>query len=183
MEMSRLHKRYLEEIMLLLTERFGYGNAMEVPRVVKVRLNMGVGGAAQNADLLDAAVEQMGQIAGQRPQVRRARKAISAFNKLRAGQPVGCSVTLRRERMYEFLDRLFSVALPRIRDFRGLSPDSFDGRGNYCFGLREQTMFPEISYDKVDRTRGLDVCIHTTAKTDEEAQELLTQMGLPLRRA
>jgi large subunit ribosomal protein L5 len=143
---------------------------------------MGVGEAAQNADLLDAAVEQLGQIAGQRPQVRRARKAISAFNKLRAGQPVGCAVTLRGDRMYDFLDKLFSVSLPRIRDFRGLSADSFDGRGNYCLGVREQTIFPEISYDKIDRVRGLDVCISTTAKNDEEARELLVELGLPLRR-
>jgi len=179
---SRLHEKYLREVVPHLMSRFGYGNPMQVPRVEKVRLNMGVGEAAQNADLLDAAVEQLGQIAGQRPQVRRARKAISAFNKLRAGQPVGCAVTLRGDRMYDFLDKLFSVSLPRIRDFRGLSADSFDGRGNYCLGVREQTIFPEISYDKIDRVRGLDVCITTTAKNDEEARELLVELGLPLRR-
>ncbi len=182
MAISRLHQRYREEVVGRLMKRFGYRNPMQVPRVEKVRVNMGVGEGAQNTDVLDAAVEQLGLIAGQRPQVRRARKSISAFNKLRQGQPVGCAVTLRGERMYEFLDRLFSVALPRIRDFRGLSPDSFDGRGNYCFGIREQTIFPEISYDKVDRVRGMDVCITTTARSDEEARELLVELGLPLRR-
>ncbi len=164
-------------------QRFGYRNRMQVPRVEKVRLNMGIGEAAQNADLLDAAVEQLSLISGQRPHLRRARKSISAFNKLRAGQAIGCAVTLRGERMYDFLDKLFSIALPRIRDFRGLSGDSFDGRGNYCFGVREQTIFPEINYDKIDRVRGLDVCIATTAASDEEARELLIEMGLPLRRA
>ena len=181
MALSRLHERYLKEIVPRLREQFGYKSPMQVPRVTKVRLNMGVGEAATAPEQLDAAMEQLARIAGQRPQVRRARKAISAFNKLRAGQPIGCAVTLRGERMYEFLDRLFNVALPRIRDFRGLSGDSFDGRGNYCFGIREQTIFPEIKYDEIDRVRGLDVCITTTAKTDEEARALLTQMGLALR--
>jgi len=181
--MNRLRERYLQEVVPHLMQRFGYRNRMQVPRVEKVRLNMGVGEGAQTADLLDAAAEQLGLIAGQRPHIRRARKSISAFNKLRAGQPVGCAVTLRGERMYEFLDKLFSITLPRIRDFRGLSGDSFDGRGNYCFGVREQTIFPEINYDKIDRVRGLDVCITTTANSDEEARELLTEMGLPLRRA
>jgi len=183
MPVSRLRRKYLEEVAPALAARFGYKNAMQVPRLVKVTLNMGVGSAAQDANVLDAAVEQLALIAGQRPRVRRARKAIAAFNKLRAGQPVGVAVTLRGERMYEFLDRLFSLALPRIRDFRGLSPHSFDGRGNYCFGISEQIIFPEINYDKVDRVRGMDICITTTAPDDETARELLTRLGLPLRRS
>ena len=183
MPTSRLRRRYQEEIVPALSARFGYTNPMQVPRLHKVTVNMGVGTAAQEAGVLDAATEQLSLITGQRPQVRRARKAIAAFNKLRAGQPVGLAVTLRGERMYEFLDRLFSIALPRIRDFRGLSPDSFDGRGNYSFGIVEQIIFPEINYDKVDRVRGMDVCITTTAPDDESAKELLTRLGLPLRRS
>jgi len=153
---------------------------MEVPRLVKVVINMGVGDATQDAKAIDAAVEDLTQIAGQKPVVTRAKKSIAAF-KVRAGMPVGCKVTLRGRRMYEFLDKLFNIALPRIRDFRGVSPRSFDGRGNYSLGLREQLIFPEINYDKIDKVRGMDVVIVTSAKTDEEAFELLKLLGMPFR--
>ncbi len=174
----RLRERYESEIHPRLKERFGYSSAMEVPRLTKITLNMGVGEAKQDSNMLEAATEQLATIAGQQPSVRRARKSIAAF-KLREGMPVGVSVTLRRARMYEFLDRLVSVAVPRIRDFRGLNARSFDGRGNYSMGIREQIIFPEIDYDAIDQVRGLDVTITTTAATDEEAFVLLSEFGMP----
>lgn len=178
--MSRLREKYEKEVVPGLKSRFGYKNIMEVPRLVKVIINMGVGEATQDAKAIDAAVNDLTAIAGQKPIVTRAKKSIAAF-KVRTGMPVGCKVTLRGERMYEFLDKLFNLALPRIRDFRGVSDKSFDGRGNYSLGLREQLIFPEINYDKVDKVRGMDVVIVTSAKTDEEAYELLKLMGMPFR--
>jgi large subunit ribosomal protein L5 len=175
---ARLKQRYEEEIRPRLQERFGYSSRMDVPEVEKITLNMGVGEAKQDSNMLDAATEQLATIAGQKPSVRRARKSIAAF-KLREGMPVGVSVTLRRARMYEFLDRLTSIAIPRIRDFRGLNPHSFDGRGNYSIGVREQIIFPEVDYDAIDQVRGLDVTITTSAKTDEEAYALLRELGMP----
>ena len=177
----RLRERYDQEIHPQLKERFGYSSAMEVPRVEKITLNMGVGEAKQDSKMLEAAQEQLATIAGQQPNVRRARKSIANF-KLRDGMPVGVTVTLRRARMYEFFDRLMSVAIPRIRDFRGLSPRSFDGRGNYSLGIREQIIFPEIDYDSIDQVRGLDVTITTSAKTDEEAFALLEAFGMPFQK-
>jgi large subunit ribosomal protein L5 len=174
----RLKERYEQEIAPSLKERFGYESAMEVPRIQKITLNMGVGDAKQDSNVLDAAAEQLATIAGQAPNVRRARKSIAAF-KLRDGMPVGVSVTLRRARMWEFLDRLTAIAIPRIRDFRGLNARSFDGRGNYSMGVREQIIFPEIDYDAIDQVRGLDVTITTTAQTDEEAYALLRELGMP----
>ena len=179
---ARLKERYQSEIKPQLMERFSYKSPMQIPRIEKIVLNMGVGEAKLNTALLDAASEQLAVIAGQRPQVRRARKSIANF-KLRAGMPVGVRVTLRGERMYEMLDRLQSVAIPRIRDFRGLNPRSFDGRGNYSLGIREQIIFPEVDYDSIDEVRGLDVTITTSAPTDEEAYELLRLMGMPFRSA
>jgi len=176
----RLKILYDREVVPQLRKRFGYTNAHQIPKLEKVVLNMGVGDALQNPRFLDAAVEDMTAIAGQRPAIRRARKSIANF-KLREGQAIGAMVTLRGARMYEFLDRLINVAVPRIRDFRGLPPRSFDGRGNYCFGIREQIIFPEIRYDKVEKIRGMDVVVVTTAKTDEEALELLKAMRMPLR--
>jgi large subunit ribosomal protein L5 len=177
----RLKERYEQEIRPGLQKRFKYSSVMEVPRVEKITLNMGVGEAKQDSNMLDAAKEQLATIAGQQPNVRLARKSIAAF-KLREGMPVGVSVTLRRARMYEFLDRLQSVAIPRIRDFRGLNPRSFDGRGNYSIGVREQIIFPEIDYDAIDQVRGLDITITTSAKTDEEAYALLRELGMPFSR-
>jgi large subunit ribosomal protein L5 len=177
----RLKERYEREIHPELQRRFGYSSAMQVPRLVKITLNMGVGDAKQDTNMLEAATEQLQTIAGQRPSVRRARKSIAAF-KLRDGMPVGVAVTLRHARMYEFLDRLMSVAIPRVRDFRGLSPRGFDGRGNYSLGIREQIIFPEIDYDSIDQVRGLDVTITTTAETDEEAFALLEAFGMPFTR-
>jgi large subunit ribosomal protein L5 len=174
----RLKERYEQEIAPALMTRFGYKSSMEVPRLQKITLNMGVGDAKQDSNVLDAASEQLATIAGQAPNVRRARKSIAAF-KLRDGMPVGVTVTLRRARMYEFLDRLTSIAIPRIRDFRGLNARSFDGRGNYSMGVREQIIFPEIDYDAIDEVRGLDVTITTSAKTDEEAYVLLRELGMP----
>lgn len=174
----RLKDRYESEIAPGLQEKFGYANPMEIPRIKKVTLNMGVGEAKQDTKMLEAAQEQLAIIAGQKPNVRVARVSIANF-KLRDGMPVGLSVTLRSARMWEFLDRLMSVAIPRIRDFRGLNPRSFDGRGNWTLGVREQTIFPEIDYDAIDQTRGLDISITTTAKTDEEAFELLLRLGMP----
>ena len=179
--MARLKERYNEEIREQLIDRFGYSSAMQAPRLQKITLNMGVGDAKQDSKVLDAATEQLATIAGQQPSVRRARKSIANF-KLREGMPVGLSVTLRGERAYEFLDRLTSVAIPRIRDFRGLRTTSFDGRGNYSMGVREQIIFPEIDYDSIDQVRGLDITITTTAKTDEEARVLLELLGLPFAR-
>jgi len=177
----RLKTRYLEEIRPALIERFGYSTPMQAPRLEKITVNMGVGDAKQDSNMLDAAIEQLATIAGQRPSVRRARKSIAAF-KLRDGMPVGVAVTLRDARMYEFLDRLMSVAIPRIRDFRGLNPRSFDGRGNYSIGVREQIIFPEIDYDRIDQVRGLDITMTTSARTDEEAFALLDAFGMPFAR-
>jgi large subunit ribosomal protein L5 len=174
----RLRERYEGEVVDRLTDRFGYGNRMEVPRLEKVTLNMGVGEAKQTAAVLEAATEQLATISGQRPSVRRARKSIASF-KVRSGMPVGVAATLRGARMWEFVDRLVSIAIPRIRDFRGLDPRSFDGRGNYSLGIREQLIFPEIDYDAIDEVRGLDVTITTSAKTDGEAFELLLALGFP----
>lgn len=177
-----MKERYRSEVVPAMMKRFGYRNPMQVPRVTKVVLNMGVGEAIADPKQLDAAVADLTAISGQKPIVTRAKRSIAAF-KLRAGTPIGCKVTLRGDRMYHFLDKLFNVALPRIRDFRGVSPHSFDGRGNYSLGIREQVIFPEIRYDKVDRIRGMDITIATNARTDEEAMELLRLLGLPLRAA
>jgi large subunit ribosomal protein L5 len=174
----RLRERYEQEVLPGLMRKFGYSSALQAPRLEKITLNMGVGEAKQDEKVLDAASEQLATIAGQRPNVRRARKSIASF-KVREGMPVGVSVTLRRARMWEFLDRLCSVAVPRIRDFRGLNPRSFDGRGNYSLGIREQLIFPEIDYDSIDQVRGLDVTITTSAASDEEAFELLLALGMP----
>ncbi len=174
----RLRERYEQDVVPALTRKFGYSTPMQVPRLQKIVLNMGVGEAKQNAKMLEAAQEQLATIAGQQPSVRRARKSIASF-KVREGMPVGLSVTLRRARMWEFLDRLTSIAVPRIRDFRGLNPRSFDGRGNYSMGVKEQLIFPEIDYDSIDEVRGLDVTIATSAQTDVEAFELLLGLGMP----
>lgn len=175
---ARLKERYVTEIRPELVERFGYSSPMQAPKITKITLNMGVGEAKQDSKQFEQAQEQLAAIAGQKPNVRRARKSIAAF-KLREGMPVGLSVTLRDDRAYEFLDRLLSVAIPRIRDFRGLNPRSFDGRGNYSMGVREQIIFPEIDYDKVDQVRGLDITFTTTAETDDEAFALLSSFGMP----
>jgi large subunit ribosomal protein L5 len=175
---ARLKTRYLDEIRPALIERFGYSSPMRAPKLSKITLNMGVGDAKQDSKVLKAAQEQLATIAGQQPSVRRARKSIAAF-KLREGMPVGVAVTLRAERCYEFLDRLTSIAIPRIRDFRGLNPRSFDGHGNYTMGVREQIIFPEIDYDAIDQVRGIDITITTTAKSDVEAFALLQALGLP----
>jgi large subunit ribosomal protein L5 len=178
---ARLKTRYAEEIRPALIERFGYSTVMQAPRLEKITLNMGVGDAKQDSKVLDAAAEQLATIAGQKPSIRRARKSIAQF-KVREGMPVGVSVTLRGERAFEFIDRLVSVALPRVRDFRGLKPTSFDGRGNYSMGLREQIIFPEIDYDAIDNVRGLDITVTTSAQTDAEAYALLEAFGFPFRR-
>lgn len=175
---ARLKDRYLNEITPALLQKFNYTTVMQVPKVEKVVINMGVGEAVSNSKLLDAAVEDLQLISGQKPVVTRAKKSIAGF-KLREGVPIGTKVTLRGERMYHFLDKLFNVTLPRVRDFHGVSAKAFDGRGNYTLGLKEQLIFPEIEYDKVDKTRGMDIVIVTTAKTDEEARELLGQLGMP----
>jgi large subunit ribosomal protein L5 len=179
--MARFKDRYNDEIRAALVRKFGYSSTMQAPRLTKITLNMGVGEAKQDAKMLEAAKEQLAAIAGQQPNVRRARKSVAAF-KLREGMPVGLTVTLRDERAYEFLDRLTSVAIPRIRDFRGLNPRSFDGRGNYSIGVREQIIFPEIDYDAIDQVRGLDVTITTSAQTDAEAFALLDALGMPFSR-
>jgi large subunit ribosomal protein L5 len=178
---ARLKSRYLEEVRPRLIARFGYKSPMQTPKIEKITLNMGVGDAKQDSKALKAAQDQLATIAGQRPSVRRARKSIAAF-KLREGMPVGVAVTLRGERAYEFLDRLTSIAIPRIRDFRGLYPKSFDSRGNYSLGVREQIIFPEVDYDAIDQVRGLDITITTTAKTDAEAFALLDGLGMPFSR-
>jgi large subunit ribosomal protein L5 len=178
--MARLKDRYNEEIAPALKERFGIENPMRIPRLEKIVVNMGVGEASQNSRALDGAMEDLARITGQKAQLRRARKSIAGF-KIREGMPVGARVTLRGERMWEFLDRLVSVVLPRVREFRGVSPNSFDGHGNYALGLREQLIFPEISYDAIDATRGLDVAVVTTTESDEEARELLRLLGMPFR--
>jgi len=174
-----LREKYRQEVVPALIQRFGYKNPMQVPKLVKVNVNMGVGDALEDAKLLDAAVEDMTTITGQRPVVTRAKKSIATF-KIRAGAAIGCKVTLRGERMYDFLQKLFNVVLPRVRDFRGVSPNSFDGRGNYSLGVKEQLIFPEIDYDQVAKVRGMDINIVTSAQTDEEAYELLKLLGLPL---
>jgi large subunit ribosomal protein L5 len=179
--MARLKDRYNDEIRTALVGKFGYSSVMQAPKLEKVTLNMGVGEAKQDAKMLEAAQQQLATIAGQKPNIRRARKSVAAF-KLREGMPVGLSVTLRQERAYEFLDRLISIALPRLRDFRGLNPRSFDGRGNYSMGVREQVIFPEIDYDAIDQVRGLDVTITTSAGTDAEAFALLDALGMPFAR-
>lgn len=178
--MKRLKDRYLEEVVPGLREEFGYDNAFAVPRLEKVVINMGLGEAVQNAKAIEAAVSDMTRLSGQKPVVTRAKKSIASF-KLREGMPIGCMVTLRGQRMWEFLERLFYVALPRVRDFRGLSPKAFDGRGNYTLGVKEQIIFPEIEYDQVDRVRGMNITLVTTAETDEEGRKLLAELGLPLR--
>jgi large subunit ribosomal protein L5 len=177
---SRMHERYEKEAVPALMKRFGYTNRMAVPRLVRVTLNMGLGEASQNVKILDVATQELGQIAGQKPVVTRAKKSIANF-KIRKGMPIGTCVTLRGERMYEFVDRLANVVLPRVRDFRGLPANSFDGRGNYTIGLRDQLVFPEIDYTRVDKVKGLNVCFTTSAKTDEEGRELLRLLGMPLR--
>jgi large subunit ribosomal protein L5 len=174
----RLKADYEQRIVPAMTERFGYKNRFEVPRLEKIVINMGVGDATQDKKRVETAAAEMQQIAGQKPVITKAKKSIAQF-KLREGMPIGCKVTLRRDRMYEFLDRLVTVALPRVRDFRGLNPRSFDGRGNYALGLKEQIIFPEINYDQIDKVRGMDVIITTTAKTDEEARELLRLFNFP----
>src|SRR5436309_6959459 len=181
MATARLKQRYQAQILPSLMERFGYSTPMQAPRLQKITVNMGVGDAKQDARVLEAATAQLATITGQRPNVRRARKSIAQF-KVREQMPVGVAVTLRGERCFEFLDRLMSVAIPRIRDFRGLSPSAFDGRGNYSLGVREQIIFPEVDYDEIDQVRGLDITITTTAKTDDEAFALLEALGMPFSR-
>jgi len=181
MPTARLKQRYLEEIRPQLIERFGYSTPMQAPRLEKITVNMGVGDAKQDSNMLEAATQQLATITGQKPNVRRARKSIAQF-KVREGMPVGVAVTLRGERSYEFLDRLMSVAIPRIRDFRGLSRRAFDGRGNYSLGVREQLIFPEIDYDAIDQVRGLDITITTSASSDEESLALLEAFGMPFAR-
>jgi large subunit ribosomal protein L5 len=176
----RLKTRYREEIVATLREDFGYPNIMQVPGLTKIVVNMGVGDAAKDSKLIDGAIRDLATITGQKPQVTKARKSIAQF-KLREGMPIGCHVTLRGDRMWEFLDRLLSLALPRIRDFRGLSPRQFDGKGNYTFGLNEQSMFHEIDQDKIDRVRGMDITVVTTAQTDDEGRALLRQLGFPFK--
>ncbi len=178
--MTRLKEIYIKEVIPQLMKKFGYRNVMEVPRLEKITLNMGLGEAIQNIKILDAAVEELTLIAGQRAVVTKARRSIAAF-KLREGITIGVMVTLRRDRMYEFFDKLVNVALPRVRDFRGVSPKAFDGRGNYTLGIREQIIFPEINFDKIDKVKGLNVSIVTTAQTDEEGKELLQLLGMPFR--
>ncbi len=178
--MSRLHTEYQEKIVGLLKERFDYATVMQVPRITKITLNMGVGEAVADKKIMDNAVRDLAAISGQKPIVTHARKSVAAF-KIREGWPVGCKVTLRRERMYEFLDRLINVAIPRIRDFRGLSPKAFDGRGNYSLGVKEQIIFPEIDYDKIDALRGLDITITTSARSNEEGRALLEAFKFPFR--
>jgi len=178
--MATLKERYKKEIVPALLKRFAYKNIMEVPRLVKIVINQGLGEAIQNIKILDACSGEMASITGQRPIVTKARKSIAQF-KVREGMPIGCMVTLRRDRMYCFLDRFINIALPRVRDFKGVSPNSFDGRGNYTLGVREQLIFPEVDYDKVEKAMGMNISIVTTARTDEEAMELLKMMGMPFR--
>ena len=176
--MSRLKETYKNEIMDAMTKKFGYKNVMQVPKLDKIVINMGVGEAKENAKILDTAVKDLEIISGQKAVVTRAKNSVANF-KLREGQPIGCKVTLRGDKMYEFLDRLVNLALPRVRDFRGVNPNAFDGRGNYALGIKEQLIFPEIEYDKVDKVRGMDIIFVTTANTDEEARELLTLFNVP----
>lgn len=179
--MSQLQTYYEEEIVPKLKDKFNFGNIHEVPKIKKVVLNMGLGEAIQNIKILDSAVEELMTIAGQRPVVTRAKKSIAAF-KLREGMPIGCMVTLRGKRMYDFLNKLINIALPRVRDFRGISPKAFDGAGNYSLGVKEQIIFPEIDYDKIDKIKGMNITIVTTARTNEHGRELLTLMGMPFRK-
>ena len=176
--MSRLKEMYSNQIMEAMKKKFGYKNDMQIPKLEKVVINMGVGEAKENAKVLDAAVKDLETISGQKAIITRAKKSVANF-KLREGMPIGCKVTLRGEKMYEFTDRLVNLALPRVRDFRGVNPNAFDGRGNYALGIKEQFIFPEIEYDKIDKTRGMDIIFVTTAETDEEARELLTLFGMP----
>ena len=178
--MDRLQEKYINEVVPALTEKFGYKNVMELPKIAKIIINMGVGEAVGNPKALDAAVNDLTIIAGQKPILTRAKKSLAAW-KLRQGMPIGAKVTLRGVRMYQFLDKFMNVALPRVRDFRGISANSFDGRGNYAIGLKEQLIFPEIEYDKIDKRRGMNIVVVTTAKTDEEARELLKLMGMPFK--
>jgi len=178
--MARLKQYYTDSVVSELMKQFGYSNPMEIPRITKITLNMGVGEAVADRKVMEHAVEDMTRIAGQKPIVVKARKSVAGF-KVREGWPVGCKVTLRRERMYEFLDRLINIAIPRIRDFRGMNPKAFDGRGNYNMGVREQIIFPEIDYDKIDALRGMDITFTTTAKTDEEGRALLAAFNFPFR--
>jgi len=177
----RMKQQYDDAIVKAMTEKFGYKNRMEVPKIEKIVINMGVGEATQDKKKVEQAASEMEAIAGQKPVITKAKKSIAQF-KLREGMPIGCKVTLRRERMYEFLDRLITIALPRVRDFRGLNPKSFDGRGNYAMGLKEQIVFPEINYDRIEKVRGMDVIVTTTAKSDDEARELLRLFGFPFPR-
>lgn len=177
---ARLREHYVKTVIPALTKEFGYKNVMAVPRLEKISLNIGLGEATQNAKLMDGAVHELAQIAGQKPVITRAKKSIAAF-KLREGMPIGCMVTLRGDHMFEFLDRFVNVALPRVRDFRGVSPKSFDGRGNYTMGIKDQLLFPEIDYNKVEKTKGMNISITTTARTDAEGLALLKQMGMPFR--
>ncbi|MCH6269504.1 MULTISPECIES: 50S ribosomal protein L5 [Neobacillus] len=179
--MNRLKEKYLKEITPALMSKFNYKSIMQVPKIEKIVINMGVGDAVQNAKALDNAVEELAMITGQKPLVTRAKKSIAGF-RLREGMPIGAKVTLRGERMYQFLDKLVSVSLPRVRDFRGVSKKAFDGRGNYTLGIKEQLIFPEIDYDKVSKVRGMDIVIVTTANSDEESRELLTQVGMPFQK-
>lgn len=179
--MTRLKETYLNEIIDGMTKKFGYKNVMEVPKLNKIVINMGVGEAKENSKLLDSAIKDMETISGQKAVITKSKKSIANF-KLREGMPIGCKVTLRGEKMYEFADRLINLALPRVRDFRGVSDNSFDGRGNYALGIKEQVIFPEIEYDKIDKVRGMDIIFVTTAKTDEEARELLTLFGMPFKK-
>ena len=179
--MSRLKEKYTNEIVPAMTKKFGYKNVMQVPKLDKIVINMGVGEAKDNAKVLEAAVKDLEIISGQKAVVTKAKKSVANF-KLREGQSIGCKVTLRGERMYEFADRLINLALPRVRDFRGVNPNAFDGRGNYALGIKEQLIFPEIEYDKVDKVRGMDIIFVTTAHTDEEARELLTLLGMPYKK-
>jgi large subunit ribosomal protein L5 len=178
--MAKLKDLYQENVIPALMKRFGYQNRMEVPRLEKIVINMGLGEAIQNIKILDSAVQELSQITGQKPIITKAKKSIAQF-KLRTGMPIGCMVTLRKERMYEFFNRLVNIALPRVRDFKGVSGKSFDGRGNYSLGIREQLIFPEIHYDKIDKVKGMNIIIVTTAKTDEEGKELLKLLGMPFR--
>ena len=180
--MSRMLEKYRTEVAPALQSQFGYSSSMAIPKIDKIVINMGVGDAIQDAKILDQAVEELATLAGQRPAITRARKSISNF-KLREGMAIGCRVTLRGKRMYEFLDRLMNLALPRVRDFRGVPIKGFDGRGNYTLGIRDQLIFPEVNYNKVQKIKGMNICIVTTAKTDEEARQLLTAMGMPFSRA
>lgn len=176
--MARLYDKYAEEIAPALMQKYGYKSTMQIPKLEKIVINIGIGEAKDNAKVLDSAANDLAIITGQKPLITKVKKSVANF-KIREGMNIGCKVTLRREKMYEFLDKLFNVALPRVRDFRGINPDSFDGRGNYALGLKEQLIFPEIEYDKIDKIRGMDIVMVTTANTDEEARELLKQLGAP----